>query len=672
MPDLAYQPGPALGGAADQGMDIMIVLSGTDPEAQPLTFAIATGPAHGTLGAITPIGPTSASVRYISDPAYSGADSFTYTANDGVNTSVPATVTIDVIDVDDPPVAYPQTVDYTGAAMNIQLTGNDPEGQPLTFRITTYPVFGTITNFNAATGSLDFTVAGGTFVGPDFFDFDVWDGTLWSPATAQVTVRGSWGGVPDAFYILGGTARNRDVDGSGYATGWNNGEIQIAPEDYRWIADHLGDRPAWHIWVQNVSQFTLDNIWNYAQTASLPTHTLDHIEWVMAQALSNAPGPNNPPTADDQTVDTTENAPPVAIMLTGSDPESGPLVFAIATQPNHGTLGALTQADPLVYEANTTYTPDPEFDGQDTFTFTITDGFNPAVTGIVTINVVGVNDPPIANDMDVEVPNVGIDSHVEFFLDATDPEDENMTFAMMPTPQPVNGLITYFNATTGEVHYNPRQPFQPGQDTFSYRARDARGGWSSTTEEAAVVTLWLFTDQLVVSIDSPADGFSAPADQQIAFVGSVAGGQTPYQLSWDFGDGGTATGDYNPTHTYTIPGYYTVTFTVTDDNGLSDTDEITVEITGAAGFSVDISAVPPSPEENQQVQFTSTITGGTGPLYQYSWNFGDGTPISTADDPTHTYATAGDYDVSLSVFDQGTGLVATDQMIITVVPPPPP
>jgi len=53
-------------------------------------------------------------------------------------------------------------------------------------------------------------------------------------------------------------------------------------------------------------------------------------------------------------------------------------------------------------------------------------------------------------------------------------------------------------------------------------------------------------------------------------VGSITSGFPPYSYEWDFGDGEIST-DENPTHAYKDDGYYTVSLTVTDDRGNTDT-----------------------------------------------------------------------------------------------------
>ena len=82
---------------------LTIILTGSDTNGDSLTFVIETGPTNGSLGTITPINDTSAEVSYTPDPDFNGADSFTFIVNDGGEDSVPATVSISVAPVNDPP-----------------------------------------------------------------------------------------------------------------------------------------------------------------------------------------------------------------------------------------------------------------------------------------------------------------------------------------------------------------------------------------------------------------------------------------------------------------------------------------------------------------------------------------------------------------------------------------
>nr|BAL52710.1 cell surface protein [uncultured prokaryote] len=88
--------------ATNQDTPVTITLTGSDPDNDPLTFSISTPPAHGTLGAITQLNPTSAQVTYTPNTNFIGSDSFAFMVNDGTLDSSPATVSITVQDARPP------------------------------------------------------------------------------------------------------------------------------------------------------------------------------------------------------------------------------------------------------------------------------------------------------------------------------------------------------------------------------------------------------------------------------------------------------------------------------------------------------------------------------------------------------------------------------------------
>ncbi len=78
---------------------VVITLTASDPEGQPLTYSIVAGPSHGTLSGSAP------NVIYTPDINYNGSDNFTFKANDGKTNSNVATVSITITPINDPPVA---------------------------------------------------------------------------------------------------------------------------------------------------------------------------------------------------------------------------------------------------------------------------------------------------------------------------------------------------------------------------------------------------------------------------------------------------------------------------------------------------------------------------------------------------------------------------------------
>ncbi|WFO16756.1 PKD domain-containing protein [Cellulophaga baltica 4] len=139
--------------------------------------------------------------------------------------------------------------------------------------------------------------------------------------------------------------------------------------------------------------------------------------------------------------------------------------------------------------------------------------------------------------------------------------------------------------------------------------------------------------------------------------------------AWDFGDGSTAT-TANPSHSFTTAGTYTVTLTITDDGTpvLTSTDTITIIVTDAnqaptAVATSDVTSGAPS----LAVQFTGDTSSDpdTGDTLTYAWDFGDGTTATTAN-PSHTFTTAGTYDVTLTVTDDGTPALSSSEAAITI------
>ncbi|MFI8604325.1 PKD domain-containing protein, partial [Cellulophaga baltica] len=139
--------------------------------------------------------------------------------------------------------------------------------------------------------------------------------------------------------------------------------------------------------------------------------------------------------------------------------------------------------------------------------------------------------------------------------------------------------------------------------------------------------------------------------------------------AWDFGDGITAT-TANPSHSFTTAGTYYVTLTVTDDGtpALTSTDTITIIVTAAnqAPTAVASSDVITG-EASLAVQFTgdTSTDPDDGDVLTYAWDFGDGTTATTAN-PSHTFTTAGTYDVTLAVTDDGTPALSSSEVTITI------
>ncbi|MDC8012426.1 PKD domain-containing protein [Tahibacter soli] len=134
--------------------------------------------------------------------------------------------------------------------------------------------------------------------------------------------------------------------------------------------------------------------------------------------------------------------------------------------------------------------------------------------------------------------------------------------------------------------------------------------------------------------------------------------------AWNFGDGGTSTAA-NPSRTYATAGSYTVTLTVTDNAGGTNTKSS--QVTVSSGTNVPPTANFTFTTSDLTANFTDSSTDTDGTIASRSWNFGDG-GTSTATNPSRTYAAAGTYTVTLTVTDNG-GATNTKTSSVTVTAP---
>jgi len=123
---------------------------------------------------------------------------------------------------------------------------------------------------------------------------------------------------------------------------------------------------------------------------------------------------------------------------------------------------------------------------------------------------------------------------------------------------------------------------------------------------------------------------------------SNTGGRPVFSRHWDFGDASTAT-ILNPTHTYAAAGAYTVKYSLITDIGCK-TDTATEVVTLNDPPLASFTTAGPYCEGNT-ISFTNTSSAGAT---TWNWDFGDG-GTSTLQNPTHVYANAGTFTVTLVV-----------------------
>ena len=150
---------------------------------------------------------------------------------------------------------------------------------------------------------------------------------------------------------------------------------------------------------------------------------------------------------------------------------------------------------------------------------------------------------------------------------------------------------------------------------------------------------------------NPGGPYVGNVGQAITFNGSQStapAGQTITSYTWSFGDSSTGTGA-TPSHAYASVGTYQVSLRVTDTLGGTNVASTTATV---AALPVANPGGPYRGTATQPVSFNGT--GSTAPAGQtitsYAWNFGDSS-TGTGSTPTHTYASPGTFQISLTVTD---------------------
>jgi PKD repeat protein len=148
-------------------------------------------------------------------------------------------------------------------------------------------------------------------------------------------------------------------------------------------------------------------------------------------------------------------------------------------------------------------------------------------------------------------------------------------------------------------------------------------------------------------------------------AGADATGQVT-SFAWSFGDGGSASGR-TVTHTYTSPGSFPVSLTITDT--LGRTQRVSHTVTTGQGQVPTASFLfsPTAPVIDQQINFNaagSTVEPGHR-LTNFDWNFGDGS-TGGGQTTTHAYHDPGTYQVTLVVTDDAGRQSAVATQSVTV------
>ena len=511
------------------------------------------------------------SLTYAPTPNFNGTDEFFYQVEDGNGGSAQGTVTVTVGGVNDAPIADSQSVTTAeDTPVDIILTASDPDGDALTFTVSAGPDNGSL---SGAVPDLTYT-PDANFNGGDSFTFTVDDGHGGSAtATVSITVTPvnddpvitsavSVGATEDITFEYTATADDADGDALSFdfsgLPGWltaDGATVSGTPAE--------GDGDA--AFLVTVSD---------GQGGSATT--------TVAVTVNSV---NDAPVADSQSAITAEDTP-VDITLTGSDPEGEALTFAVASGP---TDGDLTGSPP-----NVTYTPHSDFNGGDSFIFTVDDGKGGSATATVTITVTPVNDAPVAVD-DIAGTQEDVAVIIEVLENDYDVDDGDLLTVQNVRQAKSKGNIL-LDRVNGTLLYTPSPNFS-GTDVFYYTIHDVDG---LTDEGIVTVTVGGVNDAPVADAQSVTTEEDTP--KAITLTGSDPDGD---ELTFTVTSGpanGSLTGTA-PNLTYTPASHYSgsdgFTFRTTDPGGLYDEASVTV-LVNLGNETVDAEVGPEGGEVSSQ------------------------------------------------------------------------
>ncbi|GLQ30236.1 hypothetical protein GCM10007876_07140 [Litoribrevibacter albus] len=468
------------------------------------------------------------------------------------------------------------TNEEDAVAINVLSNDSDEDGSlnAASVTVTSNPSNGS-TSVNTGTGVITYT-PNSDFNGTDSFTYTVEDNSSLASSAATVTITvNAVNDAPVAVADLVSTpedtpltidvaSNDTDVD-SGDAVDSSTITIISSPSEGSAVVN------------SGQVDYTPNTDFNGSDTFTYTIEDGNGATSNTATVTINVTSVNDLPTATDDSATVDEDSSVVINVLTNDSDIDGTIdatTVSVQTSPTNGA----TSVDATTGEIS--YTPSADFNGSDTFTYTVkddADGTSNAAT--ITVTVTSINDAPVAvNDTATLLEDVahtinvlGNDSDVDGTLDATSVE---------VVTAPSSGT-TVVNTTSGAIEYTPNSDFN-GEDTLTYRVQDNQGEWSSPgtvtlTVQAVNDAPLANADSYSIDEDTPSvlDILSNDMDvdgtldvTSVSIVTNVSNGSLT--------DNGDGTQTYTPNTDFN--GSDSFTYSVLDDSSESS-DTVTVDIT---------------------------------------------------------------------------------------------
>jgi uncharacterized repeat protein (TIGR01451 family) len=538
-----------------------LVYNATD-DGTNLIFAILDVPTNGVISAFDA---NAGTATYTPNTNYFGPDSFTFTVFDG-QLYATGLVSLIVTPVNDAPVATDLgVVTVEDVATNLVLTASDVDSTNLTFAILTAPTNGGLSLLDTNTGAVTYT-PNTNYNGPDSIIFTVFDGSLYATGTVSITVTS----VDDAPVLLDDLVTMNEDGTNTIPVLVNDSDpdgdplIIVSVSATNGVADVVGT----NVVYTPVPDFSGTNVLTYCVSDGAATNCATIT--VVVLPVNDAPVANNQGIAI--TEDNSTN-----LVLTASDVDNANLAFAIVVGPANGSLDTLNTNTGAV-----TYSPNTNYVGSDSITFTVFDGSLYA-TGTVSITVTPINDVPVANSQ--SVTNLE-DTLLSITLTGSDVDGPVTNFVLVSLP--VHGTLSGSGAN---LTYTPTNNYN-GPDAFTFAVNDG----SLTSAVATVSIMVLPVNDAPIAND---DGYSTPKNIPLnisapgilandtdvegdvltaALVANVAHGTLSLSTNGGF--------TYTPSNNYVGPDSFTYQASDSLSNSVVATVNLNITLTNVAPVAV--------------------------------------------------------------------------------------
>lgn len=432
----------------DSSATISVLANDSDIDGGALTVTGKTDPANGD---VTING--NGTLTYVPDANFNGTESFEYTISDGAGGTSSATVTVTVDAVNDEPVAnddavsglenQPITTDFAtltgndtdidGGALTITAVANASNGSATI--VGNNVVFTPTADFSG-TASYEYTVSDGNG-GTDSATVTINVNPVNDPPVAAGDTVSAIADQPTSYDAATLLANDSDVEGDTLTVtsvgGGVNGSASLSGTTVTFNPDAGFTGPA-------SFTYTISDSAGGSDTATV--------------SITVNPVNDDPVAGDDSAIVDEDGIVTVDVLANDSDIDGGGLTVTGTSTPANGTAN--------IVAGGITYTPNGNFNGADSFTYTISDGAGGSDTATVSVTVNPVNDAPIAAD---DGDSVDEDGSTTISVLANDSDVDGDTLTVTGVSDPANGEVTING--NGTVTYQPAPDFN-GSNSFTY------------------------------------------------------------------------------------------------------------------------------------------------------------------------------------------------------------